>query len=300
MSGLWKLLDELKLSPAQVVRFPQRGDSVQDEGEVVALNAGANHSAASSFFLPLDRIERALEKLRKGEPVTRGTLKTTFRSEPFDELRRLGLTDASERAVRKQFPEQTGMLTVAQLIPDSAASDVLAPGDILISVNGELVTEFVPLAAVLDDYVGRDIEIRVERGGRPVDATIRVDDLHAITPDEYLEFGDAIVNQLSYQQARHYNRPAKGVYVANPGYLLSRSGVPRGAVIVEVDGDPVETLDDFEWLNFQGYSVTIPHKQAVIAKAAHCDEPVRDSGAAIRLCDTDAESFAVLEPAADG
>jgi len=44
-----------------------------------------------------------------------------------------------------------------------------------------------------------------------------------------------------------------------------------------------KTLDDFEWVHFQGYSVTIPHKQAVIAKAAHCDEPVRDSGAANTL-----------------
>jgi S1-C subfamily serine protease len=138
------------------------------------------------------------------------------------------------------------MLTVEQVIPGSPASDVLAPGDILTHVNGKLVTQFVPLAAILDDFVGEDIEVRVERGGRRIDATIRVDDLHAITPDEYLEFGDAIVNRLSYQQARHYNRPADGVYVANPGYLLSRAAIPRGAVIVEVDGEEIADLDDFE------------------------------------------------------
>jgi S1-C subfamily serine protease len=219
---------------------------VNIEGEVVALNAGANNSAASSFFLPLDRIERALEKLQKNEPITRGTLQTTFRSEPYDELRRLGLTDESERRARKQFPEQTGMLVVEQIIPDSPASGVLAPGDILVHINGELVTQFVPLGAILDNNVGGEIDIRVERGGRTIDATVRVEDLHAITPDEYLEFGDSIVNQLSYQQARHYNRPAAGVYVANSGYLLSRAGVPRGAVIIEVGGKPVATLDDFE------------------------------------------------------
>ena len=219
---------------------------VNIEGEVVALNAGANNSAASSFFLPLDRIERALRHLQAGEPVTRGTLQTTFRSEPFDELRRLGLTEASEAAARERFPGQTGMLTVEQVIPGSPAAGVLAPGDILISVNGELVAEFVPLAAVLDNNVGQDIAVTVERGGRRIDASIRVEDLHAITPDEYLEFGDAIVNQLSYQQARHYNRTAEGIYVANPGYLLSRAAVPRGAVIVELDGKAIATLDDFE------------------------------------------------------
>ena len=219
---------------------------VNIEGEVVALNAGANNSAASSFFLPLDRIERVLEKLQQDEPVTRGTLQTTFRSEPYDELRRLGLTEDTESLARKRFPKQTGMLTVDQVIPGSPASGILAPGDILVRFNGELVTQFVPLGAILDSHVGEEIDIQLERGGRSISATVRVDDLHAITPDEYIEFGDGIVNQLSYQQARHYNRAAEGVYVANPGYLLSKAAIPRGAVIVEMGGESVATLDDFE------------------------------------------------------
>lgn len=223
------------------------GSPVVDiDGNVVALNAGANSAAASSFFLPLERIERVLRKLQQAAPVSRGTLQTTFRNEPYDELRRLGLTDESERLARESFPEQTGMLTVAQVIPRSPASAVLAPGDILIRVNGELVSQFVPLEAVLDSHVGDEIAIEVERGGRAIEAQIRVDDLHAITPDQYIEFGDGLVNQLSYQQARHYNRSPDGVYVANPGYLLSRAAIPRGAVIIEMDGEEIRTLDDFE------------------------------------------------------
>ena len=219
---------------------------VNIDGEVVALNAGANSSAASSFFLPLDRVARALRDLQAGKFVTRGTLQTMFQREPYDELRRLGLTPESERRARSENPEQTGMLAVDQVIPGSPAAGKLAPGDILISINGELITEFVPLAVLLDSHVDEEIEVRVERGGRPLTYQILVGDLHAITPDEYLEFGDAVVNVLSYQQARHYNRKAEGVYVANPGYLLSKAAIPRGAVIVEMDGEEISDLDDFE------------------------------------------------------
>ena len=219
---------------------------VNIDGEVVALNAGANSSAASSFFLPLDRVARALRDLQAGKFVTRGTLQTMFQREPYDELRRLGLTPESERRARSENPEQTGMLAVDQVIPGSPAAGKLAPGDILISINGELITEFVPLAVLLDSHVDEEIEVRVERGGRPLTYQILVGDLHAITPDEYLEFGDAVVNVLSYQQARHYNRKVEGVYVANPGYLLSKAAIPRGAVIVEMDGEEISDLDDFE------------------------------------------------------
>ncbi len=223
------------------------GSPVVDiDGQVVALNAGANSSAASSFFLPLDRIDRALREIQRDNEVSRGTLQTTFQSKTYDELRRLGLTTESERLARSRNPQQTSMLTVGHVIPESPASGKLASGDILIRVNGEMLTQFVPLEALLDSNVGKVIEVEIERGGQSIVYDIAVDDLHSITPDEYLEFGDAIVNQLSYQQARHYNRKAEGVYVANAGYVLSKSAVPRGAVIIEMDGEPIANLDDFE------------------------------------------------------
>ncbi len=216
------------------------------DGEVVALNAGGNNNAASSFFLPRNRIERALNLIREGGPVTRGTLLTVFERKAYDELRRLGLTRMSEDLVRSTYPNQTGMLTVAQVIPGSPADNKLEPGDILLKVDDVLVTEFVPLAAFFDAKVGQTVSMEMERGGQTVTAEIEVADLHAVSPDEFLDFGDAIVNNLSYQQARHYNREIEGVYVANPGYMFSRAAIPRGAVISEVAGEPVTNIEDLK------------------------------------------------------
>ena len=217
---------------------------VNIDGEVVALNAGGNNNAASSFFLPLDRIARVLRLIQQDEVVTRGTLQTEFERSTYDELRRLGLTSETEKLVRSENPDQTGMLTVKQVIPESPAAGKIEPGDILVRVNGELITEFIPLATTLDSNVGENVSIEIERGGRRILYEFQVSDLHEISPDEFLEFGDAIVNDLSYQQARHYNRPVSGVYVANPGYILSRAAIPRGAVITEVGGEVVNNIAD--------------------------------------------------------
>ncbi|GMW07558.1 MAG: hypothetical protein AMXMBFR8_23540 [Nevskiales bacterium] len=216
------------------------------DGRVVALNAGGSNEAASSFFLPLDRVTRALELLREGRPVTRGTLGAIFTHQPFDELRRLGLREETEATVRRQFPNQIGMLVVNQVIPGSPADSQLRVGDILVRIGEDYVTEFVPLEAALDDSVGERLRVGVERNGQVLTIEVPVQDLHAVTPDEYLQFGDAVVHALSLQQARHFNRPVDGVYVANPGYVFGTAAIPRSSIIVSVNETPVHTLDDFE------------------------------------------------------
>ena len=216
------------------------------DGRAVALNAGGSTEAASSFFLPLDRVTRALALIRADKSVPRGTLATVFTHQPFDELRRLGLNDATEAAVRRRFSGQTGMLVVNQVIPGGVADGLLAVGDILVRIDGELVSDFVPLEARLDDGVGGSVLLGIERAGSMREVQVPVADLHALTPDEYLEFGEAVVHPLSLQQARHYNRAVEGIYVASPGYVLGTAGVPRSSVIVSVDDQPVRTLDDFE------------------------------------------------------
>lgn len=215
-------------------------------GRVVALNAGGASGAASSFYLPLARVKRALQLIREKQPVTRGTLQTVFEYTPFDEVRRLGLNPDTEGEVRAAFPKHTGMLVVTEVQPGSPTEGVLQPGDILVRANGRLLADFDPLNELLDENVGGQVSIEAQRGGTPVKVQLTVENLHAITPFEYIEVGEAVVHSLSYQQARHFNTPVRGVYVANPGYVFGAAAIPRGAVLTSVAGEPMETLADFE------------------------------------------------------
>ena len=219
---------------------------VNVDGYAVALQAGGRSDGASTdYFLPLDRPSRALECIRNGSPITRGTIQTQWIIKPFDECRRLGLTAEHEAAIRKGFPKETGLLVAEIVLPEGPADKQLEEGDVLIKVNGEILTQFVRLDDILDSSVDEKVKILVQRGGRDIEVELEVGDLHAITPDRFVTVAGASFHDLSYQQARLYAIPVKGVYTCEAAGSFRFDSTESGWIIESVDQKKTPDLNAF-------------------------------------------------------
>ena len=119
---------------------------INSRGEAIALNAGTSTKSASSYYLPLERPARALRLLQAAlrapstyagarASIPRGDLCVTFVHRAFGELRRLGLRDETEAAVRRALRHETGMLVVDQVVPGGPSVGKLHPGDVLLRLR---------------------------------------------------------------------------------------------------------------------------------------------------------------------
>lgn len=245
--GGYSDFDTFYIQAASATSGGSSGSPVVDvDGDVVAMNAGGKTTAATAFYLPLDRVVRAVELVRKGQPVPRGTWLTKSDHTPFDELHRLGLTEATEDEVRRLRKDATGMLVVREVLPEGPAADLLRVGDVLVSVGGTPVLDFVTLEGLLDDAVGRSLAVVVERAGKRVEVSIPVQDLHAAVATTMLEIGGGVVHDLSLHQARGVQTAKTGVYLAESGRMWAEAGVAEGARITHVDGAAIADLAAFE------------------------------------------------------
>lgn len=218
------------------------------DGSAVALQAGGrSDGAATDYFLPLDRPLRALQAIQKGQEVTRGTIQTQWLLKPYDECRRLGFTANWEAEMRAKFPNETGVLVAEVVLPNGPAHEKLEEGDVLLKVNNELVAQFIRLDDILDSSVDKKISLLVQRGGRDIEVEINVGDLHAITPDRFVQVAGATFHDLSYQQARLYAISIKGngVYVCETGGTFRLEGSEAGWLIQSVDNEETPDLDTF-------------------------------------------------------
>ncbi|KAL4867892.1 hypothetical protein BDV12DRAFT_186308 [Aspergillus spectabilis] len=238
---------------------------VNIDGNAIALQAGGRaDGAATDYFLPLDRPLRALECIRRGEPVTRGTIQTQWILKPFDECRRLGLTPQWETAVRKATPTETSMLVAEIILPEGPADGKILEGDVLLQVNGELLTQFIRLDDILDSSVGQSVRLLVQRGGQDVEVECDVGDLHAITPDRFVSVAGGTFHNLSYQQARLYAIATKGVYVCEAAGSFKLENTLSGWLIDSVDKRKTRNLDEFVEV-----MRTIPDRSRVVISYRH-------------------------------
>ena len=219
---------------------------VSKDGSAVALQAGGRSDGASTdYFLPLDRPLRALRCIQSGKAVTRGDIQCQFLLKPFDECRRLGLTPEWEAEMRAAFPNETNMLVAEIVLPKGPSDEKIEEGDVLIKVNGELITQFIRLDDILDSNVGTKIKLELLRGGQDVVIELEVGDLHKITPDRFISVAGASFHNISYQQARLYAVAVEGVYVCESAGSFRFQNSDNGWIIQSVDHKKVPNLDAF-------------------------------------------------------
>jgi hypothetical protein len=106
------------------------------------------------------------------------------------------------------------------------------------------IDDFYTLWEVIDESVDKEIELTFYRGKERKVVTVTVQDLHSITPNTFLEIGEAIAHPLSYQLARSHHLPCKGLFVATSG-MFNWSGTTRNFLVTQLDGKEVDSLDTF-------------------------------------------------------
>jgi S1-C subfamily serine protease len=238
---------------------------VSKDGSAVALQAGGRSDGASTdYFLPLDRPLRALQCIQQGKPVTRGDIQCQFLLKPFDECRRLGLSPEWEAAIRKEFPSETNMLVAEIVLPEGPSDNKIEEGDVLIKVNGQLITQFIRLDDIMDSSVGKTINLQLQRGGQDVEVEIEVGDLHEITPDRFVSVAGASFHDISYQQARLYAVAVKGVYVCESAGSFRFDNTDNGWIIQSVDNKKTPDLN-----TFVDVMKNIPDKARVVVQYKH-------------------------------
>ncbi|EGW34729.1 uncharacterized protein SPAPADRAFT_47814 [Spathaspora passalidarum NRRL Y-27907] len=219
---------------------------VNEDGQCVALQAGGSTEASTDFFLPVYRPLRALQCIQNDKSITRGDIQVEWQLKPFNECTRLGLTAEAQAKARELFPNKIGLLVAELVLPEGPADGAIKEGDALISINGEHISTFIRVDEILDENVGKELEFVIQRGGVEIKQMIKVGNLHDITPNTFVTVSGATFNNLSYQIARCFCLPVKGVYVNNASGSFEFSNQdPTGWLLETVDDKLVENLNEF-------------------------------------------------------
>lgn len=234
---------------------------VNENGQAVALQAGGSTEASTDFFLPVHRPLRALKCIQDGKSITRGDIQAEWLLRPFEECRRLGLTPEAEAKARQLFPDKSGLLVCDIVLPKGPADGLIKEGDTLISIAGQPISTFITVDVILDENVGNTLEFVIQRGGKELIQHITVGDLHAITPNRFVDIAGASFNDLSYQLARSFCIPVKGVYVNDASGTFDFNGQDKnGWILDKIDDHATPDLDTFIQV-----MKDIPDRQKVIA-----------------------------------
>ena len=222
------------------------GPLLNTRGEVVGINTAifsrGGGNIGIGFAIPIDLAKEIVPQLKEKGHVTRGWLGVMIQKVTPDIAESLGLSEAK------------GAL-VADVVKDGPAEAAgIKQGDVIIEYDGKPVGDSAELPLlVARTPVGKSVKVKLLRGKETETVTVKVQELKE---EEAAQAGGGTaedlgmtVQTLTPEIAENLgiDRGLKGVVVTqvDPGGAASDAGLRRGDVILEVNRQPVATVDAF-------------------------------------------------------
>ncbi len=236
-----QLLNDFIQTDAMIDHGSSGGPLINLRGEVVGINS-RGQGRGIGFTIPINTAKRVSGDLLDAGRIARGYLGVTIQPLPRELARYWGEPDTHGVVVG----------SVARGSPAEAAG--IAVGDVLMSFDGE------PLRAEKDEdlgqfqrlvaqkSVGKQVEIEIRRGGqnRELRATLGAQPKY-VPDEEETPHGFTVeeVTEASFRGQRLSQRDGVLVSFVEPGSEADEAGMQRGDLIVEIEKEPIATLDDF-------------------------------------------------------
>ncbi|MEX0849357.1 MAG: trypsin-like peptidase domain-containing protein [Candidatus Dependentiae bacterium] len=249
------------------------GPMLNMHGEVVGINsAGYTEAQNVGYIIPINNVKVILSELYKKKLLHK----------PFLGVLSINVTDDTTDYLRNPQP---GGCFVAEVIKDSPLYNAgVQRGDMIYEINGHRLDIYGEMSVPwsedkvsIIDYVsrielGQEVPIIVYRKGERLELTtsfsqssrLPIDRIYpGHEPLDYEIFGGMVVMELTlnhvhalvnyapclarYGEMKNKNEPVLVVthVFSNSRLYRSRSGINPGSTLVEVNEQPVKTLDDF-------------------------------------------------------
>ncbi|HWU39845.1 MAG TPA: DegQ family serine endoprotease [Candidatus Acidoferrum sp.] len=212
-------------------------------GEVVGINTAIVASGQGiGFAIPINEAKEILAQLKKQGKVTRGGIGVYVQKMTPELAKSFGL-EKGEGAL------------VADVIPGGSAEVAgIRRGDVITKFDGKEIHEMNELPRLVAAApVGKDVEVDILREGKPLKLKLKVGELKEEAPaateeKAQIELGMS-VQEITPEMARQLRLKEPGgviVTQVEPGSPAEETGMQRGDVIQEINGQPVRKLSDYQ------------------------------------------------------
>jgi S1-C subfamily serine protease len=210
----------------------------------------------SSFELPIEYVRDSLHAIKKDDFPRRGHIGVQVGYVNLgDAAKHIGITEYYRNEYKRHFPGSTKVIQVQRIVPTLPAQNVLKPGDIIWSVEEQLIGDNLYLFdRIIDQNVSRAVKLTVLRRNEAVVVELPVLDLERQKTKKFVLFGGGTFQDIAAEFRMRFNYDGDGVFMNSVqiGSAFSSLGVydgkdpaARRVIIKELNGKQIRDVDDF-------------------------------------------------------